>query len=80
VPQQFNWPHLLESKTNIPYQQIDGFEIPREAMPDLKVSVVSSEVKPATSSDELSQWVNGFTLHTEVTDGRPAGLCDGDEY
>lgn len=58
---------------------MDGSEIPRGEVPNLKVSVASSAVQPANADDEFPKWVGGFTTHTEITDGRPGGLCEGDE-
>jgi hypothetical protein len=49
-------------------------------MPDLKISVVSTEVQPSSRIDELAKWVGETTVHTDVTDGKPAGLCEGDDY
>ncbi|KAF2420770.1 Di-copper centre-containing protein [Tothia fuscella] len=61
-------------------QKMDGCEVPRESMPELKVMVISTEVQPAASPYQLAKWVGETKLHLEVTDGRPGGLCPGDEY
>jgi hypothetical protein len=58
---------------------MDGTEMPPSSIPDLKVSVVSSEVQPAASEYDLPRWIGGFTQHLGVTAGKLLGLCPEDE-
>lgn len=51
--------------------------MPRDQVPDLKISVVSSVVTVAPSDDEFPTW-GPFTVLTNVTNGRPAGLDHGE--
>ncbi|MCJ1264839.1 hypothetical protein MMC22_004714 [Lobaria immixta] len=51
--------------------------VPRDQVPHLKVSVVSSLVKKAESISEFPIW-GEFTVHQDITDGRPGGLNHGD--
>lgn len=48
-------------------------EIPREEVPNFKVTVLSTEVKPAASASDFPTYVGGFKEHSEVTAGRPGG-------
>lgn len=57
--------------------QMDETSIPRDSVPDLKISVVSSVVTRAQSDDEFPTW-GPFTVLTNITHGRPAGLCYGE--
>jgi tyrosinase len=50
-----------------------GKEIPREQVPNFKVTVLSTEVKPAKSPSDFPTYVGGWTDHKEVTAGRPGG-------
>ncbi|KAL2358572.1 common central domain of tyrosinase-domain-containing protein [Cryomyces antarcticus] len=52
-------------------------EVPRNAVPDLAVSVVSAQVKPASSHNDFPQW-GDFTVLAGITDGRPGGHNVGD--
>ncbi|MCJ1392937.1 hypothetical protein MMC18_005809 [Xylographa bjoerkii] len=55
----------------------DGSHKLREDVPNLKVSVISTEVTIPTAPDQLP--VHGeYTIHSEVTQGKPAGHNDGD--
>jgi len=49
-------------------------EIPRENVPNFKVGVLSTEVKPAKSTDDFPTYVGGWKEHPEVTSGKPGGL------
>jgi tyrosinase len=55
--------------------QNKGFdeEIPREDIPNFKINVLSTEVKPAESSEEFPAYVGEWVEHPEVTAGRPGG-------
>ncbi|KAE9962907.1 hypothetical protein BLS_009904 [Venturia inaequalis] len=57
-------------------QKTDGCEIPHTELPDLKVSVASSEIQPANSIFEFPKWVGDWKVHTDVTHGKPNGICD----
>lgn len=56
---------------------MDGTNIPRDQVPDLKISVVSSVVTKAQSDDQFPTW-GPVTVLTNITDGRPAGLNHGE--
>jgi len=56
-------------------QKMDGCEIPGESIPDLKISVVSCEMQPATCIQELPKPIGEWTVHTDVTVGKPNGVC-----
>ena len=58
--------------------QLDGSPVLLEQIQDLKVSVVSSLVTRAESDSEFPTW-GDFTVHRDVTHGRPAGLQHGDD-
>jgi tyrosinase len=55
----------------------DGTERPRDQVPGLKVSVCSTEV--TIGADDVPVYDGVYTLHNEITDGRPAGLGGDDE-
>ena len=55
-----------------------GGEIPKNDITGLRISVVSSEVKPAERDDEFPTW-GTLEVHRAVTHGRVGGLCDGEE-
>lgn len=55
---------------------MDGCEIPHEELPDLQVSVASTEIQPANSVFEFPKWVGDWKVHTDVTSGKPNGICD----
>lgn len=55
-------------------QKADKTEIPREDVPNFKVTVVSTEVKPAESAEDFPAFVGGWEEHSEVTAGRPGGV------
>ncbi|KAF2396866.1 Di-copper centre-containing protein [Trichodelitschia bisporula] len=74
----------LEPEVVVPYlqrqlhwrvQTITGDEVPRDSVADLKVSVISAKV---VVGDDGIQRTGEWDVHTEVTDGRPAGLTEGD--
>jgi tyrosinase len=54
-------------------QKSDKSEIPREDVPHFKVTVLSTEVKPAESVNDFPTFVGGWEEHTEVTAGKPGG-------
>lgn len=55
----------------------DGTDKRREEVEGLKVSVVTTEV--SLSATGLPQYSGVYEIHSEVTDGRPAGHNDGDQ-
>ncbi|TID22241.1 Di-copper centre-containing protein [Venturia nashicola] len=57
-------------------QKTDGCEIPHTELPDLKVSVASTVIQPANSIFEFPKWIGDWTIHTDVTNGKPNGICD----
>lgn len=57
-------------------KQTEGCEIPHTELPDLQVSVASTEIQPANSIFEFPKWVGDWKIHTDVTDGKPNGICD----
>ncbi|KAL8800820.1 MAG: hypothetical protein Q9200_007127 [Gallowayella weberi] len=57
---------------------MDDKDVPREAVPDLKVSVITANVQAAKADDEFPVW-GELKVHTDITDGRPAGLGVGDD-
>ncbi|KAI4259586.1 MAG: hypothetical protein LQ352_000654 [Teloschistes flavicans] len=56
---------------------MDDKDVPRDQVPDLKVSVVTANVQAAEADDEFPIW-GEMKVQTDVTDGRPAGLGVGD--
>ena len=52
--------------------QFDGSDVPAENVADLKITVVSAQVKPAASDDQFPQW-SDFTELTRITRGKPGG-------
>ncbi len=62
-----------------PLFQADGTDVPRDQVPDLKVSVVSAEVTLPTAMDELPVWSDDYTVHVDITDGRPGGHGTDDD-
>lgn len=57
--------------------QMDDKDVPRDQVPDLKVSVVTANVQAAQAEDEFPIW-GEMKVQTDVTDGRSAGLGVGD--
>jgi tyrosinase len=55
----------------------DGSQIDRATVPGLKVSVCSTNVD--VGDDSVPIYSGQYTLHTGVTDGRPAGHSGGDQ-
>lgn len=55
----------------------DGSEKARDEVPGLKVGVVSTRV--TIGEDGLPIYSEDYETHTGITDGRPAGFCEGDE-
>lgn len=58
-------------------RQADGTVVNASDVPDLVVSVISIDVKPASSIDQFPTVVNPPTTHTDVTAGKSAGLSTG---
>ncbi|KAL8707535.1 MAG: hypothetical protein Q9220_007477 [cf. Caloplaca sp. 1 TL-2023] len=56
---------------------MDDKDVPRDKVPDLKVSVVTANVEAAKADDEFPVWGEMKVQH-DITDGRPAGLGIGD--
>ena len=52
--------------------QFDGTEVAVGDVADLRVTVFSAEVEPASSEDQFPQWSN-FTLLASITQGKPGG-------
>ncbi|KAF2194899.1 Di-copper centre-containing protein [Zopfia rhizophila CBS 207.26] len=55
----------------------DGSEKPRDEVPGLKVSVVSTNVR--IGDDGIPIYSGEYQAHPNITDGRPAGLAGDDE-
>ncbi len=56
---------------------MDDKEVPRDQVPDLKISVVAAYVSAAQADDEFPVW-GEMIVQTDITTGRPAGLGPGD--
>ncbi|KAL8908400.1 MAG: hypothetical protein Q9207_000819 [Kuettlingeria erythrocarpa] len=56
---------------------MDDKEVPRDQVPDLKISVVAANVSAAQADDEFPVW-GEMIVQTDITTGRPAGLGPGD--
>lgn len=56
---------------------MDDKDVPRDKVPDLKISVVAANVQAAKADDEFPVW-GELKVQTDVTNGRPAGLGVGD--
>jgi len=65
-----------ERNADIPFQQADGTDKPREEVAELKVSVVSTDV--TIPPDGFPQYSGVYEIYPEVTEGRPAGHGAGD--
>jgi len=57
---------------------VDGTEVPAAQVPDFKIAVVSTEVMPPTAMSEFPTWSSEYTVHGEITGGRPGGFTAGD--
>ncbi|KAI4129108.1 MAG: hypothetical protein LQ338_002406 [Usnochroma carphineum] len=57
---------------------MDDKDVPRDQVPDLKISVVCANVQAAAADDEFPVW-GELKVQTNITDGRPAGLGVGDD-
>ena len=55
-------------------QKSGGAVVDPSEVPDFAISVVSTEIQPASSSNEFPKWVGDPTTHIDVTIGRPGGL------
>ncbi|KAF2101936.1 Di-copper centre-containing protein [Rhizodiscina lignyota] len=47
-------------------------------IPNLLVSVASSEIEPATADDDFPKRKGAMSIHTAVTSGKGAGLCESE--
>ncbi|KAJ9648776.1 hypothetical protein H2199_000689 [Coniosporium tulheliwenetii] len=77
----------LEESIVVPYLQknlqwritkVDGTEVPAAQVPDFKIAVVSTEVMPPTAMSDFPTWSSEYTVHGEITGGRPGGFTAGD--
>ncbi|KAL8704173.1 MAG: hypothetical protein Q9201_002671 [Fulgogasparrea decipioides] len=57
---------------------MDDKDVPRDQVPDLRVSVVTANVQAAQAADQFPIW-GEMKVQTDVTNGRPAGLGVGDD-
>jgi tyrosinase len=53
----------------------DGSNVPVEQVPDLKVSVASVGMVVSDRHDEFPTYNGQWDVHTDVTEGKPGGLC-----
>lgn len=58
--------------------RMDDTHVPRNEVQELKISVVSCDVTPAESDEEFPTW-GRYSVHTDITAGRPGGLCPGED-
>jgi len=56
----------------------DGTALPYDHYPHLKISIVSSEVKPPASDYDFPEWVGDFTVHDDLTSGKAGGYSLSD--
>lgn len=59
-------------------QKVKGDVVPAQNVPALVVSVVSSEVQPASGPGEFPQWVGPVTVHDDITATKAGGKTSGD--
>lgn len=52
---------------------MDDKEVPRDKVPDLKISVVAANVQAADADDAFPIW-GELKVQRGITEGRPAGL------
>ncbi|KAL8841953.1 MAG: hypothetical protein Q9170_000733 [Blastenia crenularia] len=57
---------------------MDDKDVPRDQVPDLKISVVAANVQAAEADDEFPVW-GEMKVQQDITNGRPAGLGSGDD-
>ncbi|KAI9767433.1 MAG: hypothetical protein M1840_005662 [Geoglossum simile] len=57
---------------------LNDTHVPRENVPDLKLSIMSVDVKKPESDDKFPTYFD-YTIHRAITAGRPAGLGDDDD-
>ncbi|KAL8771913.1 MAG: hypothetical protein Q9209_002851 [Squamulea sp. 1 TL-2023] len=57
---------------------MDDKDVPRDQVPDLKISVVAANVEAAKADDKFPVWGELKVQH-DITDGRPGGLNFGDD-
>jgi len=57
---------------------LDDTHVRREDVPDLKLSIMSVDVKKPDSDDKFPIW-GKYAVHPIITAGRPAGLGDDDD-
>ncbi|KAI9835969.1 MAG: hypothetical protein M1837_003559 [Sclerophora amabilis] len=67
-------------KTNLHWRvtKLDDSPVDRDHVPELKISVISSPVRKATEDEDFPQW-GDYTIHDDVTTGRPAGFNSGEQ-
>lgn len=57
---------------------MDDKEVPRDKVPDLKISVVAANVQAADADDVFPVWGELKVQHG-ITNGRPGGLGNEDD-
>ncbi|KAL8932438.1 MAG: hypothetical protein Q9211_006312 [Gyalolechia sp. 1 TL-2023] len=57
---------------------MDDKDVPRDRVPDLKISVVTANVRAADADDEFPVW-DELKVQQDITSGKPAGLGSGDD-
>lgn len=57
---------------------MDDKDVPRDQVPDLKISVVCANVQAARADDEFPVW-GELKVQQDITSDRPAGLGSGDD-
>jgi hypothetical protein len=70
--------HRLPNHPLTSLSQLDDKPVKPADVPDLKISVVSSEVTKAKNDDEFPTWGRP-SVHYDVTDARPAGVKRGEK-
>jgi tyrosinase len=58
---------------------MENTEIPIDQVPGLQVSVLWSEVRPASSQYDFPQKIGEYHVLTAATSGRPGGFQHGDQ-
>jgi tyrosinase len=58
----------------------DGSNVPIEQVPDLRVSVASVGMVVSDRHDEFPKYNGEWDVHTDVTEGKPGGLCSYEEH
>ncbi|KAL8675053.1 MAG: hypothetical protein Q9168_000536 [Polycauliona sp. 1 TL-2023] len=57
---------------------MDDKEVPRDQVPDLKISVITANVQAAAADDQFPVW-GELKVQADITSGRPAGLAIEDD-